>query len=55
MSLVNAVHELIEVAVGRKNLSAQAADKLHEDIEAERIPDAPVKPQAAPESETAEA
>lgn len=41
MSLVEAVHELIDVAVGRKNLSAQAADELHDAIDAEQAPAAP--------------
>ena len=45
MSLHNAVHVLLEVAAGRRNLSAAEADQLHDEIDAG---------QAAPAADEAE-
>lgn len=46
MSLVNAVHELIEVAAGRRNLSGVAADELHAAIDAEQVQATAPEPEA---------
>ena len=45
MSLHNAVHVLLEVAAGRRNLSAAEADQLHDEI------DAPGQDKEAPAAE----
>ena len=56
MSLVNAVHVLLEVAAGRRNLSPADADQLHDEID---TPAAVVEhvvspPQPDPQPEPAE-
>lgn len=48
MSLVNAVHALLEVAAGRRNLSAAEADQLHDEIDAPAVTPAPVPSEPDP-------